>query len=168
MEEKLAWMDEKYLSHFNAKEVKSEIPYQKPFAETLDIVHEYPVLDGDPLENNAYLSYNMVIGSGLDVKLNVAFSVLEYALLDAPGDPVKQALLDAHIGKDVYGSYEDGILQPFFSIVSKNAVENEKEKFLSIILGTLEDIVKNGMAAGCRPRRSRKHLFRCVRQGVPV
>ena len=73
MEEKLAWMDEKYLSHFNAKEVKSEIPYQKPFAETLDIVHEYPVLDGDPLENNAYLSYNMVIGSGLDVKLNVAF-----------------------------------------------------------------------------------------------
>ena len=50
MEEKLAWMDEKYLSHFDAKEVKSEIPYQKPFAETLDIVHEYPVLDGDPLE----------------------------------------------------------------------------------------------------------------------
>ena len=32
MEEKLAWMDEKYLSHFNAKEVKSEISYQKPFA----------------------------------------------------------------------------------------------------------------------------------------
>mgnify|MGYP000172934101 CR=1 FL=1 len=29
MEEKLAWMDEKYLSHFNAKEVKSEIPYQE-------------------------------------------------------------------------------------------------------------------------------------------
>ena len=133
MEEKLAWMDEKYLSHFDAKEVKSEIPYQKPFAETLDIVHEYPVLDGDPLENNAYLSYNMVIGSGLDVKLNVAFSVLEYALLDA------------HIGKDVYGSYEDGILQPFFSIVAKNADENEKEKFLSIIRGTLKDIVKNGM-----------------------
>ena len=133
------------MSHFNAKEVKSEIPYQKPFSETLDIVHEYPVLDGDPLENNAYLSYNMVIGSGLDVKLNVAFSVLEYALLDAPGAPVKQALLDAHIGKDVYGSYEDGILQPFFSIVSKNADENEKEKFLSIIRGTLEDIVKNGM-----------------------
>ena len=26
MEEKLAWMDEKYLSHFDAKEVKSEIP----------------------------------------------------------------------------------------------------------------------------------------------
>ena len=145
MEEKLAWMDEKYLSHFDAKEVKSEIPYQKPFAEILDIVHEYPVLDGDPLENNAYLSYNMVIGSGLDVKLNVAFSVLEYALLDAPGAPVKQALLDAHIGKDVYGSYEDGILQPFFSIVAKNADENEKEKFLSIIRGTLEDIVKNGM-----------------------
>ena len=87
----------------------------------------------------------MVIGSGLDVKLNVAFSVLEYALLDAPGAPVKQALLDAHIGKDVYGSYEDGILQPFFSIVAKNADENEKEKFLSIIRGTLEDIVKNGM-----------------------
>ena len=36
-----------------------------------------------------------------------AFDVLDYALVSSPGAPVKQALIDAGIGDDVYGSYED-------------------------------------------------------------
>ncbi|MGN0314502.1 MAG: insulinase family protein [Fusicatenibacter sp.] len=145
MEEKLNWMDETYLSHFDARPVDSAIPMQAPFDKIRDITKEYPVLEGESTEENSYLSYNLVIGDGLDVKLNIAFSVLEYALLDAPGAPVKQALLDAHIGKDVYGSYEDGILQPYLSIVAKNAKEGEKDRFLSVIRETLEQIVKNGI-----------------------
>ena len=35
----------------------------------------------------------------------VAFQILEYTLLDAPGAPLKQALIDAGIGKDVMGGY---------------------------------------------------------------
>ena len=45
--------------------------------------------------------------------LGVAFDVLDYALLSAPGAPLKQALLDAGIGKDIYGDYSDGVLQPY-------------------------------------------------------
>ena len=93
----------------------------------------YPVLDQEPLEDNTYLASSRVVGTSLDTTLNVAFSVLEYALLDAPGAPVKQALLDAGIGKDVEGSYEDGILQPSFSIVAKHANAGDKERFLRVI-----------------------------------
>ena len=71
--------------------------------------------------------------------------MLDYALLSAPGAPLKQALLDAGIGKEIYGDYSDGVLQPFFSIVSKGAKTSQKEKFVSVIRNCLQDIVRNGI-----------------------
>ena len=56
----------------------------------------------------------MVVGEAADINLSLAFEVLDYALLSAPGAPLKQALLDAKIGKDIYGSFEDGIKQTYF------------------------------------------------------
>lgn len=145
MKEKLDWLDREYLSKFDAIEVNFRIQFQKPFAATKDVTLSYPVLEQEEEADNTYLSYNMVAGTTLDVKLNVAFSVLEYALLDAPGAPVKQALLDAQIGKDVEGSYEDGILQPYFQIVAKNANASDKERFLKVIHETLQKIVDEGI-----------------------
>ena len=63
----------------------------------------------------------------------IAFEVLDYALLSAPGAPLKKALLDAGIGKDIYGAYEDGIRQPYFDIIAKGANADKKEEFVSII-----------------------------------
>lgn len=145
MEEKLDWMDREYLSRFEATRVDSAIPYQKPFKEWKSLVMDYPVLDDEPLEENTYLSASYVVGSSLDTTLNVAFSVLEYVLLDAPGAPVKQALLDAHVGKDISGSYEDSTCQPFFTIEAKNAREEDRERFLTIIRETLEKLTKEGL-----------------------
>ena len=96
-------------------------------------------------EDNTYLSYNKVIGTSLDEKLYLAFQILDYALLSAPGAPLKKALLDAGIGKDIMGSYDNGIYQPIFSIVSKNANRDQKEAFIRVIEETLQSIVKNGM-----------------------
>ena len=82
----------------------------------------------------------------MDSTLGVAFDVLDYALLSAPGAPLKQALLDAGIGKDIYGDYSDGVLQPYFSVIAKGARAARKEEFVSIIRKLqLEDIVKNGI-----------------------
>ena len=145
MEEKLEWIDREYLSKFEAARVDSEIKLQSPFTEKKQLVLEYPVLDDEPTEENTYLADSVVVGSSLDTVLNVAFSVLEYVLLDAPGAPVKQALLDAHVGKDISGSYEDGICQPFFTIVAKNARAEDKDRFLTIIQDTLKQLVAEGL-----------------------
>ena len=145
MAEKLIWLDRAYLSAFDDAKVDSAIPEQKAFAETARIVADYPILDDEPEKENTYLSYAAVTGNVLDPLQNVAFSVLEYALLDAPGAPVKQALLDAGIGKDVTGSYEDGILQPFFSIESRNAEPEQADEFLRIIRESLQEQVDKGI-----------------------
>ena len=71
-----------------------------------------------------------------------AFDVLDYALVSSPGAPVKQALIDAGIGDDVYGSYDAGILQPVFSFVAKNANASQADEFESIIETLLKRLLK--------------------------
>lgn len=145
VEERLDWMDRNYLSQFEPAEIDSSIEKQKPFDEIRYIETEYPITDDDPEENNTYLSYNKVVADVLDRELYQAFSVLDYVLVSAPGAPIRQALIDAGIGQDVYGSFEDGMLQPFFSIVAKNANEEDQERFVTIIEETLQKLVKEGL-----------------------
>ena len=145
MEEKLRFIDEKYLSAFEALDVDSAIQEQAAFSGVKELEKEYPVAENEEEDENTYLSYNMVVGNALDSTLGVAFDVLDYALLSAPGAPLKQALLDARIGKDIYGDYSDGVLQPYFSIIAKGARTSQKEEFVSIIRNCLQDIVKNGV-----------------------
>ena len=145
MEEKLEFLDSHYLSAFDFLVIDSEIRDQEAFAQVKDIQKSYPVSEDEGEEDNTYLSYNMVVGEAADINLSLAFEVLDYALLSAPGAPLKQALLDAKIGKDIYGSFEDGIKQTYFSIVAKGANLNQKEEFIKVIRDTLTKIAEEGI-----------------------
>ncbi len=145
MAEKLQWLDEEYLNAYDAAVIDSEIPMQKPFEEIKELILEYPISEAEEEKDNTYLSYNKVIGTSLDKELYLAFQVIEYALLAAPGAPLKQALLDAKIGKDVMSSYDNGILQPTFSIIAKNANTEQKDAFVTLIHQTLENLVNKGL-----------------------
>lgn len=145
MAERLMWLDREYLSKYGMEETDSAICMQKPFSSMHECTKSYSVSDGEELEHNTYLAYNCVIGDNLDANLYVAFQILQYALLDSPGAPLKQALLDAHIGRDVDSEYENGIQQPFFSVIVKYADEADKQKFLDCIKNTLAAIVKKGL-----------------------
>ena len=144
-EEKLEWLDKTYLADFDAIEIDSEIQLQQAFDEMQEIVATYSITSSEPEEDNTYLSYNKVIGTTLDKELYLAFEVLDYALLSAPGAPLMKALVDAGIGKDIMGSYENGIYQPMFSIVAKNANVEQKQAFINIIEDTLKEIVAKGI-----------------------
>ena len=145
MEEKLEFLDSHYLSAFDSLVIDSEIRDQEAFAQVKDIQKSYPVSEDEGEEDNTYLSYNMVVGEAADINLSLAFEVLDYALLSAPGAPLKQALLDAKIGKDIYGSFEDGIKQTYFSIVAKGANLSRKEEFIKVIRDTLTKIAEDGI-----------------------
>ena len=145
MEEKLEFIDSHYLSAFDSLAIDSQIRDQEAFAQVKDIQKNYPVSEDEGEEDNTYLSYNMVVGEAADINLSLAFEVLDYALLSAPGAPLKQALLDAKIGKDIYGSFEDGIKQTYFSIVAKGANLSQKEEFVKVIRDTLTKIMEKGI-----------------------
>ena len=143
--ERLEGLDKEYLSQYEYKKVNSEINKQPAFDEIKNVEAQYSITMDDSQENKTYLSYNRVVGDTLDEMLYQAFDVLDYALVSSPGAPVKQALIDAGIGDDVYGSYDAGILQPVFSFVAKNANASQADEFESIIENTLKEVVKTGI-----------------------
>lgn len=143
-DKELTFIDEEYLSHYDYLAVDSEIVDQKVFDEAKDVEIKYPIADSDDEEENTYLSYNLVVGSSADRTLDLAFTILDYALIDVPGAPVKKALVDAGISNDVFSSYEESLKQPVYSIVAKGCKKEDKDRFVRIINDTITDIIAKG------------------------
>lgn len=145
MAEKLDFIDKEYLSAFDALTIDSTIPTQKPFANRIEKDSFFSITESEPKQDNTYLSYNCVTGDNLDRKKYIAFQVLDYALCSAPGAVLKQALLDAGIGKDIYSFYDNGVKQPYFSIVAKNSEKDKKVSFITTIEDTLKKMISDGI-----------------------
>ena len=146
MVERLQWMDQEYLSKYDAITIDSEVGLQKAFDEPIVVKKEYAISEQESTEEKAYLSMNYVVGRSDDVKLSMAMDILTSVLMDMQGAPLKQALIDAGIGKDVSGVYETDFRQPVYSITAKFAKEEDLSKFQQVIQKTLEEIVEKGLS----------------------
>ncbi len=145
MAEKLKWIDEKYLSHFDYLEVDSEVKRQKAFDAPKEMKVYYSLTEGESEEDKTYFSYNAVTSTSLDRDLYIAFQVLNYVLVQGVGAPVKQALLDAGIGSEIISFFEESICQPVFSIIAKNVAGDKKDQFVTVIREKLEELVEQGI-----------------------
>ncbi|MBQ6806725.1 MAG: insulinase family protein [Lachnospiraceae bacterium] len=145
MVEKLTYLDEEYLSKYDVLAVDSTLKAEKPFEKPITVYKEYPIMENESEKDSTYLSYNISFGDSLDRKLYIAFQVLDYVLCSAPGAPLKQTLIDKGIGKDVYSTYENGIKQPYFSVVAKNANKEQLEEFVGTIEQVLKKLVTEGL-----------------------
>ena len=145
IEERLQWMDENYLSLYDACEVDADLPLEPAFGQVKEVVATYPIASEESEEDNAYFAYNKVVDTILNKELYYAFDMLDYALVSAPGAPVRQALIDAGIGQDVYGMFDSGMYQPVFSIYAKNTNACDRDKFVQIIEDSLRKAVAEGV-----------------------
>lgn len=146
MTERLTWIDEHYLSRFNMLDIDSSIPAEPAFDAPVEAKRVYSILPEEDPSGKSFLSWNLaVLPDSLDVGRIMAVKILNYALCDAEGAPVRKALRDKGIGEDVYTIFESGIRQPFYSIVSKYADPARKDEFVSTIRETLEKIASEGI-----------------------
>lgn len=130
MVERLRWIDKEYLGKYDMLKIDSEVKKQPAFLQLKEEKVAYAITDSESLEDNTVLTVNYVIGDSSDVELNTAIQVLEYVLMEMPGAFLKQALIDAKIGKDVYSQYEDDICQPMYSIVANMPKDRTKKNLL--------------------------------------
>lgn len=145
-EEYLDFLHNEYLQSFDEIKVDSDIKIQEPFEQAKHIRKQYSVMEEDATEKSTYLTYNISVADCLDPLLYVALDVLDYVICTAPGAPLKQAIIDAGIGEDVYSTLETGIYQPYFSITAKNAELEDENRFVEIIEAELEKLVQNGIS----------------------
>ena len=145
MAKKLEWIDREYLDKFEYREVDSKIEEVKELESVKEANFEYPITENQTEENATYLSWNTLVGGELNPTVYMGFQILEYVLIDAPGAPLMQALIDVGIGEDVYGGYANGIYVPYFGVTAKNSNLDRKPEFLAVIEGTLRKLAYEGL-----------------------
>lgn len=143
--EQLGFIDEQYLSRFERINVDSHITYQEPFDKARTMQVYYPVSATEKTDDKTFLNMNFVVGRSTDPEVYLAFNILTHLLLGTPAAPLKKALIEAGIGKDVFGSYEGGILQPVFTIGVRNANPGQAGSFEKVVIDTLHRLVTEGI-----------------------
>lgn len=144
IETELERLDSAYLSNFEYRQVDSSIALMKRYDAPKKAVSDYPVSEDEPTDKRTYLSYNVLLNESKHVIESMAIDILEYLLIDAPGAPVKEALLDAGIGQDVFSSFDDSKREGNFSIIAKNSDYNQEDAFVEVIETTFRRIVREG------------------------
>lgn len=141
----LKFINDEYLQDFNSRNVNSVINLQTAFNKPVEISIDYPVSKEETEEGKTYLCLSWVTARSTDPDLCLAFEILEHLLLDTPAAPLKRALLESGLGKDVFGQYTDSLLQTPFSVVLKNSNEDRKDEFKNVVFKTLHNLVERGI-----------------------
>ncbi len=147
MDERLRFMDEEYLSAFDAIETHTEIAPVTRFDEAAPrrITENYPVASTYEVEGKSYFAYGALCGSALNVTEAIAWEILSEVLIYSAGAPIKQALFDAGIGSEIGGGYETHMLEHLFTVTVKEAKAEDLDRFLEIVRTVLAEQVEKGI-----------------------
>lgn len=141
----LEYLDHNYLSHFDYREVDSHIDNQPAFDAMRESEVDYPISGEEDLSDKDYLALGYVLGHDLRYNDLMAFDIMIHILLSANSSPLKKALLDLNICKEVDYSFSSSLKQPYFTIVLKNTDKKYKDLFRKTVVDSLEKLVKTGL-----------------------
>lgn len=145
IDEKLRYLDREYLSQFDRIPVPSQIKAQPPFSGLRRLTEQYPVGADEDTKEKTFLSLNWKVGKAADAKTMLALAILEQALLRSQAAPLRKALVDAHLGKDVDSEFETDLMEPFFSIIINNSEGERQETFYRTVMDTLRTLATQGL-----------------------
>lgn len=143
LEKELEFLDSNYLSAFNRTEELPEVEVQKPFKEMLKIIEPYPVPYGSETDHNTYLTVSFVTEGKTDRMTAMALELMLNALVNHESAPLRLALQEASIGKDITGWFSESG-QNTITIIVSNANEEDLPRFSEIFKATLEKVIATG------------------------
>ena len=144
IEEQLAFLNDEYLSHFDAIDVHTEVALQAPFTEGKVVSYPYSVGSEEPTDNRTLHSFAYVLPD-VTPEYSLAFEVLTHALLTSPAAPLKQALVKAGIGSDISGYYLDSIRQPMWTVQATGSNLDKQADLQRIVESTLQELCDKGL-----------------------
>ncbi|MCQ2522231.1 MAG: insulinase family protein [Lachnospiraceae bacterium] len=143
MAERLKWMDEEYLSKYDALKVDSYPGKQRPFDAPLYLQKEYPIAEDESEENATFLSYNMTLPENDDMEIYMAMDIIDRALC-GNGGILRKTLTEKGIGTEVDACLDQCLLEPYYSVSTKNANASDEKMFVETIEEVLTNVVKEG------------------------
>lgn len=144
IEEQLRFINDEYLSHFDAIEVDTEVTLQAPFNEGKIVTYPYSIGSDESIDNRTLHALAYVLPA-VTPEQSLAFEVLTHALLTSPAAPLKQVLVKAGIGSDVSGYYLDSIRQPMWAVHASGSNMDKQMELQSIVEATLTQLCEEGI-----------------------
>jgi len=145
LSKELKFIDAEYLSKYGQSDAKGFFPIQKPFKEIKKVNAYYSAAEGADTKDQTYIALNYVTGLNINQKLIGALSILEDVLVNNESAPIRLALQEAGLGKEVNGSADSDYKQNVFDITIQNANPEDSERFLSLVNEKLKEVVENGV-----------------------
>ena len=158
IDERLEYIDREYLSKYDRIEINTDIELQKPFSEMAKTEGTYPVSEGEDTKQKTFLSLNYLIDDDkykvFKQKYNISdehaaqrsfllsLRVLLKAIIDSEAAPLRKAIIDANIGKDVELDFELDLRQPIISVNVTGAEAESADKFNEVFNAKLQELAK--------------------------
>ena len=134
-----------YLVRFDRRPADSEIVRQEPFAARRVKNFAYPVSAGEAGGERSYHALATVVGRSDDRELYLAFQILAHLLLETPAAPLKQALIEAGVGKEVFGYFVESLCQPVFSVMVSGAAADGADRLAAVAAESLGALAEKGI-----------------------
>lgn len=140
----LALIDGDYLSKFDRRD-DTPRDVMQPAVPAAETVQYYEIAADTPLEGQAHMALGRILCDWSEHTKQVAADVLTDCLTGTNDAPLKRALLDAGVCKDVDFAVFDSLLQPFSLLLMRNTDKDKGERIRQIIDETVAGLIKNGI-----------------------
>lgn len=141
----LEYLDGEYLSAFDRRNVDSMVKTQAPFGKRISVTAPYGIAENEDTEGKAIHALYNAFNDHMSTMDSLAFRILNYVLIDMDGAPLKQAVLDAGLGRDLSGSYGDSYKQPVWIVEVTGSEVDKQQAFADVVDSTLRSIALKGL-----------------------
>ena len=142
MAEKLAFLDEQYLSRMPKSASRPRLTVQD---EQVGAKRNIPYYTEKPEPDEAQCALAWYTGAFSDRERQLGVEILLDALLGTNQAPLKAALLEEKLGADIDVGFDDSTLQPTLELVLRGATEESAGKFAAAVRKAVGGILEKGI-----------------------
>ena len=142
MAEKLAFLDEQYLSRMPKSASRPRLTVQD---EQVGAKRNIPYYTEKPEPDEAQCVLAWYTGAFSDRERQLGVEILLDALLGTNQAPLKAALLEEKLGADIDVGFDDSTLQPTLELVLRGATEESAGKFAAAVRKAVDGILEKGI-----------------------
>ncbi len=144
IEEKLKFLDEKYLSEYKKNGNSFNISWQKAVGERN--VHEYyEIAESEELSRNSIIAKSIALCDFNQKKTLLGMRILLSALTSSNESPLTTAIMEAKLGDEFSAWVDDGIQQPYLTFRLKKTDPDQRNAFITLLNDTLKKIAEEGI-----------------------
>ena len=141
--ERLEYLDKEYLGKYDYISNNFKITEQTPYKELYKVEGKYQLPKGVENKNKTYFSYAFGMPHNLTEEELSALTIINTALFEVNGAPVKEVILNKGLGSVVSSYFDRELYQPNLAIVLEEANEDQDEEFRNTIDEEIKKIIKN-------------------------